>query len=77
LDAIGVHDDFFDLGGDSLTGVGLLVRIRSAFDVDLELASLFERSTISGLSEAIDLLAVTGFGERSDIGPTGREEFDL
>lgn len=75
--ALGIHDDFFDLGGDSLTGVGLLVRVKGTFGVDLELASLFDRSTISGLSEIIDVLVLMNAGIGSGTGSPQREEFDL
>jgi amino acid adenylation domain-containing protein len=73
----GPHDDFFDMGGDSLTGVGLLVRVKATFGVNLELASLFERSTISGLAEVIDMLVLTTPGAAPKAGSEQREEFDL
>jgi amino acid adenylation domain-containing protein len=75
-DAIGIEDDFFDLGGQSMTAVGLVARLREAFDVNVELATLFERPTISGLSEAIDMLVLTSQGlEPISLGE--REEFNL
>jgi acyl carrier protein len=73
----GLHDDFFDMGGDSLTGVGLLVRVKATFGVNLELASLFERSTIAGLAQVIDLLMLTTPGAAPVGGSEQREEFDL
>ena len=77
VDGIGVQDDFFDLGGQSMTAVGLVARLGAAFDVNVELATLFERPTIAGLSEAIDMLVLTNhrFASRSSAG--AREEFDL
>ncbi|MBW5438033.1 non-ribosomal peptide synthetase [Bradyrhizobium canariense] len=77
LDLIGIHDDFFHLGGQSMTATGLVARLRAAFDVNIELATLFERPTIAGLSEAIDMLVVTSnrIPSRSSLG--AREEFDL
>jgi amino acid adenylation domain-containing protein len=73
----GLHEDFFDLGGDSLTGVGLLVRVQATFGVNLELASLFERSTIAGLAEVIDMLVLTTPGAAPVAGSEPRVEFDL
>jgi len=73
----GLDDDFFEMGGDSLTGVGLLVRVKATFGVNLELASLFERSTISGLAQVIDMLMLTTPGAASETGSEQREEFDL
>ena len=59
LTGVGPNDDFFDLGGDSLTGVALLLRVKETFGVELQLASLFEQSTITGLAQVIDLLVLT------------------
>jgi aryl carrier-like protein len=77
MDGIGVHDDFFDLGGQSMTAVGLVARLREAFDVNVELATLFERPTIAGLSEAIDMLVLTNHRFASKSSSGAREEFDL
>jgi amino acid adenylation domain-containing protein len=73
----GLNDDFFDMGGDSLTGVGLLVRVKATFGVNLELASLFERSTISGLAQVIDMLVMADPTLAANAGSAEREEFDL
>jgi acyl carrier protein len=75
-DGIGIDDDFFDLGGQSMTAVGLIGRLRDAFDVNIEIAMLFERPTIAGLSEAIDMLLLAS----QDLGSVSlgeREEFSL
>jgi acyl-coenzyme A synthetase/AMP-(fatty) acid ligase/acyl carrier protein len=76
VEDVGIEDDFFDLGGQSMTAVGLVARLRDAFDLNIELATLFERPTIAGLAEAIDLLVLTNHGVSSP-SSEGREEFEL
>jgi amino acid adenylation domain-containing protein len=51
---IGVHDDFFEIGGHSMIAVALMVKIEKELNIRLPLASLFERSTIHLLAELID-----------------------
>jgi acyl carrier protein len=50
----GVTDHFFELGGHSLLAIQLRSRIQSAFDVEIELKSLFDRTTIESLSREIE-----------------------
>ena len=60
-----------------MTAVALLAHLDEAFGVDLELAVLFDRPTIAGLAEFVDVLALTGGRLGFDAGSAEREEFEL
>src|SRR6266576_3211421 len=77
VDEIGINDDFFDLGGQSLVAIKALSRIRDTFAVDLPLGNLFEHPTIAGLAEVIDKLAWVAQSQASTPDAAGREEFAL
>ncbi|WP_425408783.1 amino acid adenylation domain-containing protein [Hyphococcus sp.] len=54
LDRIGVEDNFFDLGADSLTAVQLLTEIETKFSTQLSLLSLFDAPTIANLAREME-----------------------
>jgi amino acid adenylation domain-containing protein len=51
---VSVDDDFFSIGGQSLTAVELFVRIEQEFDVELPVSVIFDAPTIQSLASAID-----------------------
>jgi NAD(P)-dependent dehydrogenase (short-subunit alcohol dehydrogenase family)/acyl carrier protein len=50
---IGIMDDWFELGGDSLTVAQLISRIREVYPVDISINNFFENPTVAGLAEMI------------------------
>ncbi|MCB0168396.1 MAG: amino acid adenylation domain-containing protein, partial [Anaerolineae bacterium] len=48
--AVGIRDNFFEIGGHSLLAVRLMARIQQHFDRHLPLAALFEQPTIETLA---------------------------
>jgi len=53
--SVGVDDDLFQLGAESLTGIQLLARIRAQYSVDFELKNLIQYPTARKLAEQIVL----------------------
>jgi len=59
FERVGVNENFFYLGGNSLFGTQLIARLRDAFGVDVPLLGLFDHSTVSNLAAEIERLIVT------------------
>ncbi|WP_220634943.1 non-ribosomal peptide synthetase [Georgfuchsia toluolica] len=77
LEHIDIHDDFFDLGGQSLMAIKIVSRIREVFAVDLPLRNLFEHPTVAGLAEVIDKLAWLAPSQIPSADLGGREEITI
>jgi len=53
LDAVGVHENFLDLGGDSLRATQVLSRLQESFGVEVSLADSLDTPTVAALAAAV------------------------
>ncbi|WP_447879776.1 amino acid adenylation domain-containing protein [Serratia fonticola] len=49
----GVHDNFFEMGGTSLTAMRLMLTLEKRYGVDIPIAALIEKPTVEGLAERL------------------------
>jgi len=76
VEPIGIHDDFFKLGGHSLLGTQVLARLRERFKVDISLRTIFEASTPAELAQYIRVLSWASTSEASTV-IQEREEIEI
>ena len=53
---VGIHDNFFAVGGDSLRAGELIGRIRWQFGIEISIRVVFERPTVADLSDEVEEL---------------------
>ena len=53
LERIGIRDNFFDLGGHSLSATQIVSRVREAFRMELPVRKIFEQPTVEGVAQAL------------------------
>ncbi|WP_433198875.1 non-ribosomal peptide synthase/polyketide synthase [Nocardia sp. CA-107356] len=69
VERVGRDDDFFALGGNSLTATRVVARLGAALEMRLPVRMLFEASTVAALADEV---RQGGFPGRGDIAPTVR-----
>ncbi len=71
LPAVGVHDNFFALGGHSMAAMRLVGRLRSAFTADLSIRDVFDAPTVATLASRLSSASLTrpALVRRSSVDP--------
>ena len=65
LEAVGINDIFFDLGGTSLKVVEMVSRVRAELDFDISVADAFGTPTIAGLASKFDVGTISATADES------------
>ena len=60
---VGVHDDFFELGGNSLVGLQVIARINRTMHLSVELRAVFELPTVASQARMIGIARQLGGDE--------------
>jgi acyl carrier protein len=55
IQGVGIHDNFFDLGGHSVIVIQLVSRLREIFGVNVDPEAIFETADIAQLAEIVKL----------------------
>jgi acyl carrier protein len=63
---VGIHDNFFEMGGNSLIGIQLLSQIRKLFQIELPLRYLFAAPTVAEFALAIEEAIVAELEELTE-----------
>jgi len=66
LPQVGLNDNFFYLGGNSLFGTQVIARLRDAFHVELPLLTLFDHPTVVDLAAAVERLMLANLDAMSE-----------
>jgi amino acid adenylation domain-containing protein len=66
LATVGVFEDFFELGGDSLRATQVVSRASVIFQIDLPLGALFEHRTVAALADAIEEILIDELSQRPE-----------
>jgi acyl-CoA synthetase (AMP-forming)/AMP-acid ligase II len=74
LEQVGIHDDFFALGGDSLLAAHVLTSIHDAVHLEVGVVSLFDAPSVAEMAEYLETLTKAGRTGQPEIARVCRDE---
>jgi amino acid adenylation domain-containing protein len=74
VERVGRRDNFFELGGHSILATQLIVRVRSAWSIEIPMRVLFKCPTVQQLSDEIDRLRKERLVDRFSQGGRSTQE---
>ena len=66
LPRVAVDDNFFLLGGHSMLGAQLIVRIAETYGVEMTLLTLFDNPTVAEMAAVVERLVIEEISEMDD-----------
>lgn len=66
IEQVGIYDNFFEIGGNSLVGIKLINRINETFQTHVSAVSLYEQPSVNKLTELIVQTQAGNGEEKSD-----------
>jgi len=66
IDKIGIHDNFLDVGGDSLRGIRVISRLGAEFELEFSINLIFQKPTIKQLAAHIEEVITNLLQEMED-----------
>ena len=69
---VGIHDNFFDLGGDSVLAARVVARVHGELNANLSLVALFDRPTLAEMARTVaEATATPGVQVSAELGDGG------
>ncbi len=72
---VSIHDNFLEVGGNSILAMQVISRLRDIFKMELPLRSLFEFPTVAGMAQRIELMGHSSF--QLDDAPVVKQDVDV
>ncbi len=74
IERVGIHDDFYDLGGHSLLLPQVMQRLRRDFQIEVPLRSLAEETTVAELALTVEELLLAQIERELSLAQDGERE---